>query len=104
MPISPTPPSGAKVSSSAISSPHRGRGAEIDVTRGNRDLLAGIGADDHAALLVNRVESPQNRIPAGPDRNGLPETCRPRKPKLPDFAKTPAIVPDAAELRPAIGE
>ena len=85
-------------------SPHRCRRAEIDVAGRNRHEFAARGPDDHAALFVDGVEGALDRRAAGLDRDHLSEPGRALQPEPADFGKATAVVPDTAELGPAVRE
>jgi hypothetical protein len=64
--------------------------------------LAGPGADDHAALLVDGVERAFDRGARRLDRNRLPEAGRAVEPEPSDLAEAAAVVPDAEEVDPTV--
>src|SRR5205807_2489922 len=57
---------------------------------------------DQAARFIDGVEYPLDGCAAASDCDRLSKAGRPLQPAPPDFAKTPAIVPDSAEFRPGV--
>src|SRR5579872_3368999 len=83
-------------------SPSGSGAAEMNVTRGNRNPLAGRGSNDHATRAIDGVESAGYRCIAGMDRHRLSESRRERQPAPADFAEPTPLLPNPAEFGPAI--